>query len=188
MHNKSITNWLLLFENTYVKYLSPSTRCFLFNWNIWRTKMIFCPIVPYFWTNKNPLKFNWQNPDRYIFQPVEIWLTTQESLRQTKFFLSLSDNSQSQSTKRNGPWVSSFLCVRVSDSCWLDNRLDEASYTLTADVQNIYKCISIKWRIFSQRRRLFQYFSKEHIFHLLVMCKKCSTKEKLSFFVSKLFQ
>ena len=39
---------------------------------------------------------------------------------------------------------SSFLYVRVSDSCWLDNRLDEASYTLTADVQNMYKCIFIK--------------------------------------------
>ena len=65
--------------------------------------MIFCPIVPYFWTNKNPLKFNWQNPDRYIFQPVEIWLTTQGSLRQTKFFLSLSDISQSRSSKKK--WV-----------------------------------------------------------------------------------
>ena len=182
MHNKSITNWLLLFENTDVKYLSPSTRCFLFNWNIWRTKMIFCPIVPYFWTNKNPLKFNWQNPDRYIFQPVEIWLTTQGSLRQTKFFLSLSDISQSQSSKKK--WVMSeffFLYVRVSDSCWLDNRLDEASYTLTADVQNMYKCIFIiyKRRIFFQRRRLFQYFSKEHIFHLLVMCKKMFNKGKI---------
>ena len=73
--------------------------------------MIFCPIVPYFWTNKNPLKFNWQNPDRYIFQPVEIWLTTQGSLRQTKFFLSLSDNSQSQSSKKKWAMSEFFFCM-----------------------------------------------------------------------------
>ena len=168
MHNKSITNWLLLFENTDVKYLSPSTRCFLFNWNIWRTKMIFCPIVPYFWTNKNPLKFNWQNPDRYIFQPVEIWLTTQGSLRQTKFFLSLSDISQSQSIKRNGSWVTSFFCmcewvIAVGWTIVWTRRVTHWLLMCRICI-NVY-LLYIRGEYFFRGEDFFM----EHIFHLFVM-------------------
>ena len=50
---------LLLPFNT--KYLSPS-----------RKGVFTSRSNPYFSGNKNPLKFNWRDPDKYIFEPTEI--------------------------------------------------------------------------------------------------------------------
>ena len=77
----------------------------------------------FFSVNKKPLKFNWHDPDKYIFQPAEIWLTTTESLWQAHSTLFLWDiwRPEIMCKDRNKIWWQEITCWDIwwpEIICW----------------------------------------------------------------------